>query len=303
MDEEATFRAVPKGQESTLMLVSVGFLTVIFTIIGGFIFKLWYDERRGRQNRETAAVLDDVLGTNAEGSSSRRTRRGEDGDYGSFQPGRRDEDSEEEYDSEMEEAVDPFGKKIGKKKLAKMQAKAEARAAREDMLAARAEQKKREEKQREEREAEEKAEADRAKQEADEERKRREAIAEQEHQEYLKMKEAFSVEEEGYDQVDENEVENLMAAFIEHVKTNKAVNIDELGSLFKMRVEDTVEKLRYFMSTGQLTGVIDDRGKFIYITQEELDNVAKFVSQRGRISLSDLAEYSNRLISLETAQS
>lgn len=45
-------------------------------------------------------------------------------------------------------------------------------------------------------------------------------------------------------------------------------------------------------------GVIDDRGKFIYISQEELDAVAKFVKQRGRVSLTELAENSNRLITL-----
>ena len=51
-------------------------------------------------------------------------------------------------------------------------------------------------------------------------------------------------------------------------------------------------------SEGQLTGVIDDRGKFIYISQEELDAVAKFVKQRGRVSISELVENSNRLINL-----
>ncbi|KAI6235162.1 hypothetical protein M3Y95_00022000 [Aphelenchoides besseyi] len=287
MDDQSTFNAVPKGQENNLLLVSAAFLTVIFTIIGGFIAKLWYDERQNRR---------------AQGSRRQRRNEERDGDYGTYQPGRRDDYDSEEEGSESEETQDPFGKKIGKKKLAKLEAKAQARAEREDMLAQRAEQKKREEKLREEREAKEKAEAELKKQEAEEERKRQKAIAEKELQEYLKMKEAFSVEEEGFDQVDENETENLMASFIDHIKKNKAVNIDELSSLFKLRVEDTVEKLRYFLSTGQLTGVIDDRGKFIYITQDELDNVAKFVSQRGRISLSDLAEYSNRLISLESVQ-
>lgn len=45
-------------------------------------------------------------------------------------------------------------------------------------------------------------------------------------------------------------------------------------------------------------GVIDDRGKFIYISREEMEAVAKFIRQRGRVSLSDLAESSNQLIQL-----
>ena len=51
------------------------------------------------------------------------------------------------------------------------------------------------------------------------------------------------------------------------------------------------------------SGVIDDRGKFIFISQEELEAVGKFITQRGRVSISELAENSNRLISLETKSS
>lgn len=47
-----------------------------------------------------------------------------------------------------------------------------------------------------------------------------------------------------------------------------------------------------------LAGVIDDRGKFIYIPMEELQAVAKFIRQRGRVSLAELVENSNSLISL-----
>lgn len=45
-------------------------------------------------------------------------------------------------------------------------------------------------------------------------------------------------------------------------------------------------------------GVIDDRGKFISITPEELDSVAQFIRQRGRVSITELAQASNRLINL-----
>lgn len=47
-----------------------------------------------------------------------------------------------------------------------------------------------------------------------------------------------------------------------------------------------------------LTGVIDDRGKFISITPAELDSVAQFIRQRGRVSISELAQASNSLINL-----
>ena len=53
---------------------------------------------------------------------------------------------------------------------------------------------------------------------------------------------------------------------------------------------------------GTLTGVVDDRGKFIYISNEELESVAKFIRQRGRVSIAELAESSNKLINLAPEQ-
>ena len=47
------------------------------------------------------------------------------------------------------------------------------------------------------------------------------------------------------------------------------------------------------------SGVMDDRGKFIYISAEELESFARYVKQRGRVSISDLAEASNTLITLQ----
>lgn len=48
-----------------------------------------------------------------------------------------------------------------------------------------------------------------------------------------------------------------------------------------------------------ISGVIDDRGKFIYISTEELKAVAEFVEQRGRVSITELAQASNSLINLK----
>jgi len=49
-----------------------------------------------------------------------------------------------------------------------------------------------------------------------------------------------------------------------------------------------------------VAGVIDDRGKFIYISTDELKAVAEFVEQRGRVSITELAQVSNSLINLKS---
>ena len=43
---------------------------------------------------------------------------------------------------------------------------------------------------------------------------------------------------------------------------------------------------------------MDDRGKFIYVNQEELDRVARFVRNKGRVSKGELSRESGKLIDL-----
>lgn len=112
------------------------------------------------------------------------------------------------------------------------------------------------------------------------------------------MKEAFSVEEEGYDQEIKEDEENLLEQFLQYIKQNKVVVLEDLAAYFSLKTASVIERIQELQATGSLTGVIDDRGKFIYISQEELEAVAKFVRQRGRISITELAENSNRLINL-----
>ena len=50
---------------------------------------------------------------------------------------------------------------------------------------------------------------------------------------------------------------------------------------------------------GLLTGVMDDRGKFIYISEEELLKVKKFIELRGRVNITEIAKSSNELINLQ----
>lgn len=61
-----------------------------------------------------------------------------------------------------------------------------------------------------------------------------------------------------------------------------------------------INRIQTLQSMDRLTGVVDDRGKYIYISLEELDAVAKFMKQRGRVSISELAESSNSLINLQS---
>ena len=55
----------------------------------------------------------------------------------------------------------------------------------------------------------------------------------------------------------------------------------------------------FFLYTGRLSGVMDDRGKYIYISMEEMNAVADYIKRQGRVSISHLASKSNQFIDLE----
>ncbi|XP_037049781.1 DDRGK domain-containing protein 1 [Bradysia coprophila] len=195
-------------------------------------------------------------------------------------------------------AVQIGDKKVGTKKLAKLEAKAEKKAQREVEEQMREDKKKRDAMADEERrkwEAE--AEAEEKKRE-EAEKLERELKEKQEYEEYLKMKEAFSVEEEGFEE-GETESENLLQEFIDFIKTNKVVVLEDLAREFSLKTQATIDRIKELRANGMLSGVIDDRGKFIYISEDELAAVAKFIRQRGRISITELAESSNNLINLQ----
>lgn len=190
------------------------------------------------------------------------------------------------------------GEKMGAKKKAKLEAKAEKKAQREAELNFREDKKLRDEKLADEqRKRDEQERLDEQKQE-EVERLARELKEKEEHEAYLQMKAAFSVEEEGFDETESKESDNLLQEFIDHIKQNKVVVLEDLSRTFNMKTKMAIDRIQDLKANGTLTGVLDDRGKFIYISPEELQLVAKFIRQRGRIAITELAECSNKLINL-----
>lgn len=188
--------------------------------------------------------------------------------------------------------------KMGAKKRAKMEAKEQKRLMREQELKLREERKAKEALADDERKREEEKAAEEERKQQEAERLAREERERKEHEEYLKMKEAFSIEEEGYEEADESEKATLLADFIKYIQDNKVVVLEDLATEFKLKTQQAIDRIQELQANGSLTGVIDDRGKFIYVSEEELKSVAKFIRQRGRISIAELAESSNNLINL-----
>ncbi|KAH0615740.1 hypothetical protein JD844_026135, partial [Phrynosoma platyrhinos] len=218
------------------------------------------------------------------------------------------EDALEEENDGTEAAESQFSGKVGAKKQRKLEEKQARKAQREAEEAEREERKKLEQKREEERRKEEERQRQEEEKEEEEKKKAKEEEEQREYEEYLKLKESFVVEEEGLDEaMTEEEVasatligsRSFLTELLEFIKNAKVVLLEDLASHLGIRTQDAINRIQDLMADGTLTGVIDDRGKFIYITPEEMTAVAEFIRRRGRVSIMELAQHSNSLINLE----
>ncbi|KAL1232281.1 PI-PLC X domain-containing protein [Trichinella spiralis] len=202
-------------------------------------------------------------------------------------------------DSGGEESEIKLPGKVGKKRLAKLRAKEERKQAREAEEEERALKRQIEEERAEKRRKREEEEEEKERQKELEEKRRLEEEKRKEQEEYEKLKQGFTVEEQGCD-VDINEdTANLLKEFVEYIQKAKVVSMEELAGQFQMRSIDVIDRLKSLLADGMLTGVIDDRGKFIFVTEDEMKAIVTFVKQRGRVSVDDLVDYSNKLINMD----
>ena len=109
----------------------------------------------------------------------------------------------------------------------------------------------------------------------------------------------FQVENEGskFDEMND-ESQDLLNEFINYIKEQKVVVLEELAAEFGISTQEAVSRVEKLQKADRLTGIIDDRGKFIYITPDEMERVAAFIKKKGRVQISQLAAESNRLIQL-----
>lgn len=110
----------------------------------------------------------------------------------------------------------------------------------------------------------------------------------------------ISVEQAGHEEVEGEEGGGgALSRFVDYVIARKTVELDELAAHFGMRTGEVVERLMELEGLGRLTGVLDERGKFIYISPEEMAAVADHMRRVGRVSIASLARVSTNFIDLQ----
>ena len=120
-------------------------------------------------------------------------------------------------------------------------------------------------------------------------------------EEYDQWKDFIKVGEEGEEGIDFNK-EEVINQFLDYIKIRKVVSLEDLSGAFKLNPNKIVEKLNQYEKEGRIMGIIDDRGKYIYITEKEMGLIEKMLTNRGRISKADLIKECNRLIRFEPTE-
>ena len=75
--------------------------------------------------------------------------------------------------------------------------------------------------------------------------------------------------------------------------------IEDLAAEFSMSSRDAITRIEQLMEQKRLSGITDDRGKFIHINEQEFEAVAKYVMTKGRVSRQDLLNEANKIVRLE----
>ncbi|KAK9908874.1 hypothetical protein WJX75_004133 [Coccomyxa subellipsoidea] len=200
----------------------------------------------------------------------------------------------ESSDGEDADAEEEAGGEGGRRRA--REARRDARQAERHMLDARMRKREAYDEQRRRRDAEREA-----KELAEEEEAERLAAKKQarEDAEAAKWMGQIAVEQQGEEAQSEEQAQGLLQAFIDYIIERKTVHLEDLASEFGLRVQDAISRVQTLEEEGRITGVMDDRGKFIYISREEMAAVADYVKSRGRVAIGELAAKSNTFIDLE----
>ncbi|RHY09565.1 hypothetical protein DYB25_002089 [Aphanomyces astaci] len=80
------------------------------------------------------------------------------------------------------------------------------------------------------------------------------------------------------------------------VDSHKVVVLEDVAAEFGLRTEDARDRVAALVASGRLSGLLDDRGKFVSISDHEMNAVATYIRTQGRLTLHDLGRECNRLV-------
>ncbi|KOB60152.1 hypothetical protein PFHG_05643 [Plasmodium falciparum HB3] len=91
----------------------------------------------------------------------------------------------------------------------------------------------------------------------------------------------------------------LLSCFLNFIKLKKYVNITELSVKFQTTTDDIREKLEELEEQDMINGVLDEKGNYIYLSQEEINKLCFEIQSKGKVNThDDFVKICNKVISL-----
>ncbi|KAL8144341.1 hypothetical protein V2J09_017373 [Rumex salicifolius] len=272
------------------IVVAILSMLLVFALVPLFLWKRRQDSKPDEHIEEPQAPRRENV-VRATGAARRMRRRPAAGASTSSAAVVDDSENDDGSDDEAEAGGNRASRKKEKKRQEREarqaeQAARESKQAKQDWYAD-MRRKKDEEREAEELRIEEEAKARQAKEE--------EAAS----LEFEKWKGEISIDAEGTTENEVQESQDLLSNFVDYIKNHKCVPLEDLAAEFRLRTQECINRITSLESIGRLSGVMDDRGKYIYISQEEMKAVADYIRREGRVSISHLASQSNQFIDLE----
>lgn len=117
---------------------------------------------------------------------------------------------------------------------------------------------------------------------------------------YKKLTESFIIEKEGsmldHDQVSTKD-------FINFIIWKKMTNIVELSVKFGLPHKEVVDRIHQLEAQERLFGIFDERGRYLYITDSEVDALERYIHKSGRINKHrSLVSFCNTSLSVEPSE-
>jgi hypothetical protein len=93
---------------------------------------------------------------------------------------------------------------------------------------------------------------------------------------------------------DDGSSDELLASFVAHLRAHKVTPLVDLARRFNLKTADVVARIRALESAGQLSGVLDERGKYVRVDDDEMHALAAYINDAGRVSIDDVRAFMNR---------
>mmetsp|Transcript_22723 Transcript_22723/g.51898 ORF Transcript_22723/g.51898 Transcript_22723/m.51898 type:complete len:323 (-) Transcript_22723:42-1010(-) len=283
------------GSSLQLQLAVAGIVVLVTALIGMFMVLMrTTSEEEGKEKKDKPSKKEASGQARKRGALDRMQRGAAAGSAQAAAPTTADEEDDDEEDEDDDDGTGRGGKRNAKKQEKKAEKKAQQQAQRQ----MRQEQENsKADKQGKYKQKQAEKDAERARQE-EEERREAEEKARREKEDFDKWKVSFAVEAEG-DETAADLGDSSVERFIEHIEMRKVVHLEDVASSFQMRTAAVINRIKELEKLGRLSGIFDDRGKYVYVSSEEMQNVAEWLQKKGRISRTDLVAACNRMIRLE----